>query len=77
MKLETAIKRKRKEKRVFNNSNNDFEKSVVVWEWDGWTKRRKESKGGATLWPRWSQDHPDLEKKKFMHNNLKFIFIYL
>ena len=32
----------KKEKRVFNNSNNDFEKSIVVWEWDGWTKRRKE-----------------------------------
>ena len=24
----------KKEKRVFNNSNNDFEKSVVAWEWD-------------------------------------------
>ena len=34
------------------------------------------SRGGTTLWPRWSQDHLDLEKKKFIHNNLKF-YIYL
>ena len=44
MKPLTSIERKRKEKRVFNNSNksnNDFEKSFFVWEWewDGWTKR--------------------------------------
>ena len=31
--------------------------------------------GGPTLWPGWSQDHPDLEKK-IIYNNLKF-YIYL
>ena len=31
--------------------------------------------GGATLWPGWSQDHLDLEKK-IIYNNLKF-YIYL
>ena len=33
-------------------------------------------RGGATLWPGWSQDHPNLKKENLIHNSLKF-YIYL